>query len=226
MFDFSNTRINLRRSIFSYAKVESVIGSITRNRKLFLSRQQIGKYLNIGCGKNIAADFINLDYCWHVGIDVCWDVKYGLPLPDRYVGGIFSEHMLEHIDFDSALELLLECRRVMCPGGTIRIIVPDGELYLTEYARHLAGNAPRIPYIEDDASKYPFVTPIICVNRIFRSHGHQFIWDFETLRLSLLHAGFENVKRRTFNNGSDPILIRDTPTRQLESLYVEAERMT
>jgi len=79
-----------------------------------------------------------------------------------------------------------------------------------------------MPYAEDDAHNFPFVTPMISVNRIFRDHGHQFIWDYETLRLALLRAGFANVKKRAFGEGADPKLLRDTPSRQVESLYVEA----
>jgi predicted SAM-dependent methyltransferase len=222
MFDFSNTKIQLRRPISSYTKVRAVFGAIIRNRAMFANRKVRGCYLDLGCGPNISPDFCNLDYNWHPGVDICWDVTHGLPFPNGYIGGIFTEHMLEHITFDNALGLLTECHRILRVGGALRIVVPDGELYLSEYAKHVAGSAALIPYTEDDARSFAFVTPIISVNRIFRYHGHEFIWDYETLRFALLRAGFTNVKKCAFGEGADQKLLRDAPSRRVESLYVEA----
>ena len=146
----------------------------------------------------------------------------GLPFPNEYICGIFTEHMLEHIAFPDALALLTDCRRILCVGGTLRIVVPDGQLYLSEYAKHITGGTACMPYGENDGSSTPFVTPIISVNRIFRDHGHQFIWDYETLRFALLRAGFKNVNKCAFGEGADPKLLCDTPQRRVKSLYAEA----
>ena len=95
-------------------------------------------------------------------------------------------------------------------------------MYLSEYAKHLAGDAYAMPYPDMDNRNFPFVTPIITINRIFRDHGHQFIWDHETLCLALLRAGFTVVEKCAFGKGRDKKLLRDTPSRAVESLYVEA----
>jgi predicted SAM-dependent methyltransferase len=163
-----------------------------------------------------------LDQSWHPGVDVCWDVTRGLPFADHYIGGIFTEHMLEHLAIPDALALLAECRRVLRVGGVLRVVVPDGQLYLTEYAKHVAGGIAHMPYADADKSAYPVATPIVSVNRIFRDYGHQFIWDYETLRLALLRCGFMSVERRSLGKGADPKLLRDTEGRAVESLYVEA----
>jgi predicted SAM-dependent methyltransferase len=221
--DFSNTKISLRRPVTSYLKVQKLIGAMVRNRQVFFRRKAEGCYLDLGCGPNVSPEFCNIDYHWRPGSGVvCWDVTRGLPFPDGYVGGIFTEHMLEHIPFEKALGVLTECRRVLRPGGVLRIVVPDGELYLSEYANHLRGEAANIPFASSDVEYYPIATPIVSVNRIFRDHGHCFIWDYETLRLGLLRAGFTEVSRCAFGQGGDTRLLRDTPSRQVESLYVEA----
>lgn len=86
--EFSNTRISLGRSIFSYGKVQYAISAIIRNKPIFARRKPSGSYLDVGCGPNIDAAFCNLDYMWRPGVDVCWDVTRGLPFPDKYFGGI------------------------------------------------------------------------------------------------------------------------------------------
>ena len=216
-------KISLCRPILSYAKVQRVIGAIIRNRASLANRKMAGCYLDLGCGSNTSPDYCNLDYNWHPGVDVCWDVTRGLPFVDHYIGGIFTEHLLEHLAFVDALALLAECRRILRLGGVLRIVVPDAQLYLSEYAKHLAGEIASMPYADGDKSAFPVATPIVSVNRIFRDHGHQFIWDYETLRLALLRCGFMNVERCGFGKGADPKLLRDTQGRAVESLYVEAK---
>jgi predicted SAM-dependent methyltransferase len=222
LIDFSNTRVSWRRPIHSYAKVQWLISALIRNRGVFANKKMAGCYLDLGCGPNATPDFCNLDYTWHPGVDVCWDVTRGLPFADHYIGGIFTEHMLEHLPFADALTLLAECRRILRIGGVLRVVVPDGQLYLSEYAKHVAGETAHMPYADGDKGAFPIATPIVSLNRIFRDHGHQFIWDYETLRLALLRCGFMNVERRSFGKGADPRLLRDTEGRAVESLYVEA----
>jgi predicted SAM-dependent methyltransferase len=181
-----------------------------------------GCYLNLGCGPNIEKEFCNLDRELRAGVDVCCDATKGLPFPDAYVSGIFSEHMIEHVSLTDALFVFRECRRILRKGGVMRIVVPDGDLYLAEYAKYRAGVPYAMPLTEEDERLFPFVTPMISVNRIFREYGHRFMWDFETLRAALLKSGFETVERRAFGEGADPKLLRDAPYRQIESLYLEA----
>ena len=73
-----------------------------------------------------------------------------------------------------------------------------------------------MPYGENEK------TPMISINRIFRSHGHQFIYDYETLEFLLNEAGFNNVKREGFRTGNDNRLLIDSPERVIESVYLEA----
>jgi hypothetical protein len=62
------------------------------------------------------------------------------------------------------------------------------------------------------------------VNRIFREHGHQFIYDFSTMAAMLEKTGFVGVRKARFGDGANPSLILDTPGRVVESLYVEAQK--
>jgi SAM-dependent methyltransferase len=58
-----------------------------------------------------------------------------LPLPDGCCELIFTSHTLEHVDDDVAAAMLGEAYRLLRPGGTLRVSVPDGSLALSAYRR-------------------------------------------------------------------------------------------
>jgi predicted SAM-dependent methyltransferase len=49
--------------------------------------------------------------------------------------------MLEHLDRQGALTFLQEARRVLRPGGTLRIAVPDISLKVAAYVAHKDADA-------------------------------------------------------------------------------------
>jgi predicted SAM-dependent methyltransferase len=203
-------------------KMYIFVSMFARNVKMLANLKHDGCYLNLGCGPKADPQFCNLDYTWYPGVDVCWDAAKQLPFGDRYVSGIFCEHMIEHLPFHAAISLLAECKRILKPGAVFRIVMPDGELYLSEYAKQRCGQPSAMPYAEKDEPRFGYQTPLISINRIFRDHGHKFIWDYETLRIALERCGFTGITRREFGGGGDPKLLRDSPDRKIESFYVEA----
>ena len=48
-----------------------------------------------------------------------------LPFEDASVTEVYSRHVLEHFGLREAVDVLLEWRRVLEPGGTVYIIVPN-----------------------------------------------------------------------------------------------------
>src|SRR5262249_47918197 len=117
-----------------------------------------------------------------------------------------------------------ECFRVLRPNGTLRIIVPDGELYLAGYTDLLRGQSEvTLPYSRDDRYENLY-SPILSVNRIFRAHGHLFIYDFCMLRLLLEKNGFIDVSKESYRSGRDANLLIDSQSRKVESLYVECSK--
>lgn len=173
-------------------------------------------YLNIGCNKKVFPHTINLDYSWFPGIDLTMDIRTRLPIVDHRLMGIYCEHVIEHIPFETVPFCLSEWRRVLRPGGTIRIVVPDAELYLKTYCRIKAGEDVRFPYHEQRK------TPMMYVNEVFRSYGHNYAYDFETLARLLEEAQFTNITRCEHKSGRDKNLLLDSDDREVESLRVEA----
>ncbi|WP_395747004.1 class I SAM-dependent methyltransferase [Prosthecobacter sp.] len=177
-------------------------------------------YLNVGCGKRAREGFVNLDYTWQPGVNLLWDLYWRLPFADGTLRGIYTEHCLEHLPFTLVTgHILREFHRTLAPGGRLRLIVPDGGLYLNLYAQAQADPATAFPYPNEE-----FVTPMMHVNRCFRDYDHLYAYDFATFRHFLLKAGFSEVVRQSFRQGGDATLLLDAPERAPESLYIEAVR--
>lgn len=174
------------------------------------------KYINIGCGKNPKSHTINLNFEWYPFIDLTWDVTKSLPIPDASMKGVYSEHVIEHLPFDTIPKIFADWKRILEPRGRLRIVVPDAELYL------------RI-YIGDGGKIFPYHnegwTPMMHVNQVFRGYEHLYAWDFETLKKQLEMSGFSNIQRVNYNQGTDPLLLIDSDDRKCESLYVECEKI-
>ena len=210
----------MKRSITDYGKVQVLIGKVVRNRDWQVKSRHLAlKYLDVGCGLNTHSSFVNLDYHWTPAVDVCWNIltkKY--PFDNDHFEGIYTEHCLEHITMQQCENNLREFYRMLKPGGTVRIIVPDGELYLDLYHRKKENEKVEMPY------EHGYLSPMHRINGIFRNHGHQFIYDFQTLKILLERNGFRNVVKKSFREGANPDLLIDTESRQIESLYVEAAK--
>jgi predicted SAM-dependent methyltransferase len=216
---------SIDRPWWTYVKVQRTIAAIRRNKRFLIPRNIAGKeYLDVGCGPNTHSEFINLDYGWNPSVDICWDATRGLPFDDNSLKGIFTEHCLEHLELQAVDKVLAEFWRVLKPGGTVRIIVPDGELYIRNYVRVQEGDINlKLPYAETDGFS-DIYTPIMSVNRIFRGHGHKFIFDFQTFQRLLDNKGFIEIRRENFGSGRDRRLLIDSESRAFESLYVEASK--
>jgi len=122
--------------------------------------------------------------------------------------------------YGECLEVLAECKRILVPGGTLRLILPDAGKYLTLYQKAMSGEEVIFPYPELDSTEG--FTPMVAVNRIFRSFGHQYAYDIDTISTMLDGAGFSSVTKTEFMKSGDKNLLLDSEIREAESLYVEA----
>lgn len=205
-----------------YETAKHGISTVMRNRRVQLRRLPATRYLQLGCGGHIADGFINLDWGLTPGVDLCWDATRSLPFPDQSLDGIFTEHMLEHVPLTAGLRLLRECRRVLRPGGILRVIVPDGRMFVDDYMNEMSV-AEQPGDLEIGAlPTLGLSSPMLVLNRIFYGYGHRCIYDFSLLREVLQHAGFAGIERCSFRVGHDETLLIDQERRASESLYAEA----
>ena len=89
--------------------------------------------LHLGAGTHRPPGWVNVDVLG-MSPDLHWDLRRRLPFPDGAADAVFLEHVLEHFALAAGLDLLDECRRVLAPGGIVRVGVPDFGRYLESYA--------------------------------------------------------------------------------------------
>jgi predicted SAM-dependent methyltransferase len=180
--------------------------------------------LHIGCGSNIRSGYINIDI--NPNADLTLDMREPFPFESGSCALTYSEHFLEHLDYpDEALPFLRECYRVLQPGGTFSVGVPDAEWPIRAYVGDL-NYVDWFRYVK--SHEYPdwVDSRIECVNYSFRQgREHKFAYDFDTLRAALERVGFISVRRREFDPTLDSETSRyslDTDVNKCTTLYVDA----
>jgi len=217
--DCKHSHLSPKRPLWSYNKVHFLISPLIRNARFQLKKINFTNplYCNIGCGWNTFPNFVNIDYLWRPGIDLCWDITKGLPFNNESVEGVFTEHCLEHLSLEKCKKALKEFHRILKKRKILRIVVPDGELYARLYIQSRTERNICFPAPEPN-----FKTSMFYLNRAFREFGHKFTYDAETLSLFLQEAGFSNIQRQSFMRGQDSQLLIDQERKKDESLYMEA----
>jgi predicted SAM-dependent methyltransferase len=178
--------------------------------------------LNLGCGFAFFDGWVNADF-FHLPIkfwkknqrktpDWMLDLRYPLNCPDNYWDGVYTEHTLEHLTPAQDFRLFKELYRTMKPGAHLRIIVPN----LDKYIQFYNGNSPDKQFDE------MFTTGAEALRNVTQNYLHFSTWNAELMVQFCKKAGFSQVKEVAFNQGDASLIIKDTPNRAWESLYIEA----
>jgi len=187
--------------------------AIARMREL---RNRSSLLMHWGCGPRRLPGWWNVDGWKTEATDHVHDLRNRLPLNDGSVELIFTEHVLEHIEYNIAERILADFHRILTSRGRIRIIVPGLSQCCEAFMR---GDAEWFSKVDTQSE-----TAGLGFNRIFYSHFHRHIYDFETLEHLLRKVGFSEVIESSHLSSSDPRLNIDSDNepRKLVSLYVEA----
>jgi len=220
------------RSLSRQAKFETVVLAKFALAKLKSGSQFRGKTglrVNVGCGFNVAEGYVNIDLVSDPKV-FFWDCRKSMPFDNDSVDVIFAEHVFEHFEYPTQSSVFLkECHRCLKRGGVVRIIVPDGGLYLSLYNSPTWEEIVRIrPLVScEDGYKDGWLgtvyrTKMEFINAVFRQGvEHKFIYDSQTLEFHMKSCGFEEVQRQVFGISASPHPPLDSEARRLESLYVE-----
>ncbi|MEA2291770.1 MAG: hypothetical protein QOF17_790 [Solirubrobacteraceae bacterium] len=136
------------------------------------------------------------------------DLTQPLPYPDGAFEAALGSHVLEHLTPAEAETLLGELRRVVRPGGILRIAVPDLDDVIAAY---------------DPADPDGFLDGLLQGRQRSTSrHRHWWQYNERSLRELLERTGWTAIERRGHAEGRCPDVERiDT---RPESLFMEAVR--
>lgn len=110
-----------------------------------VSLERGGTYLNLGCGSTFDPRWVNCDFAPSAAGIRRFDASMPLEFQTESVDVVYSSHMLEHLAPEKARAFLAECRRILRPGGILRLAVPDLEGIARAYLRELEGVDAGIP---------------------------------------------------------------------------------
>jgi len=179
----------------------------------FKRKKLIKKYINthstsklhLGSNKTLIEGWLCSDI-WPVNNkSIYLDVTKRFPFNDETFDYIYSEHLIEHLLQEDAMNMLKECFRVMKKGARIRIGTPNLEVLLRLYTEKNQNFG--IEYIKwsiDNFSKNLCgQSSVVVVNTLFQNWGHKFLYDMEFLTVTLHKCGFENVEKQSILNSND-----------------------
>lgn len=156
-----------------------------------LARRRIGAFsrLHLACGDHLLDGWANVDMHGPARV-IRWDLTRRLPVASASMDYVYSEHFIEHIEPRHAERLVRECRRVLKPGGVLRVSTPSLSVLVDEYA------AGRVLAWQDMG--WTPATPCRLINEGMRMWGHQFVFDATELEALLHSAGFSQVVPRAW----------------------------
>lgn len=182
---------------------------------------------HLGSGDLRFPGWINLDLRYG------HDLRRGLPhWTDASVDAVYSCHFLEHVTHEEGEALLAEVHRVLRPGGTARIAVPDLERFARayvdgdeEFARtYFERYCP--PGEEAAPRRYAGLGAVGALLAIVHGWEHRAMYDETVLRLAFERAGFApaSIERHAFGEGGEAGLAAWDLRYDDHSLFVEATK--
>jgi predicted SAM-dependent methyltransferase len=138
--------------------------------------------LHIGCGKrDFGPEWIHIDGEKYPHVSH-FNVKK-LPFLDGKVDVIYASHLISYFDRFEIMDVLYEWRRVLKPGGLLRLATTDfykcSKLYLNSQVKL------------DDIHGPIFGRMDMSGKKIY----HKTVYDYPTLSRMLMLCGFGNVRR-------------------------------
>ncbi len=202
---------------------------------LYLRQHDVRK-LQLGAAENVRPGWLNTDLHGYGHGDelVYLDVRKHFPLPDASFDFISSEHMIEHLTYAEGQQCLRECLRLLRPGGRIRVATPSLERLAALYDPEPTDLQRRYVCwaVDTLAPEADAQLPGVVVNNFFRSWGHRFIYDPETLRHALTSAGFVEIEECRVGESShselaglERHLAEQPELNEYETFVLEARRL-
>jgi len=184
--------------------------------------------LEIGAGWNGRPGWLATDLNPPPGLAcIRLDATKSFEIPSESFDFVYSEHMIEHVSFEDGRSMLEECNRILKPFGVIRIVTPSlGFLSrVISSDRGLLEDRYRNWSVTTWVPEAPQVTNAFFLNNFVRAWDHKFIYDRETLELSLRLSGFEPVVSCELNKSEYPLLCGLANVGKIPPGFLDLESM-
>lgn len=174
--------------------------------------------LNWGCGTSPDPGWINSDIKDDPTVDLSCDILEGLPLADDSIEYAVSIHALPELRYPDLVPALTELRRVLVPGGVLRLALPDLDRGIRAY-------------LEQDHDY--FLIPDEDARSIGAKFVVQMLWygysktlfTYDLTAELMERAGFREIQRCEHGQTSGPHPeIVQLDNRREESLFVEGRK--
>lgn len=171
------------------------------------------KYLNLGSGAIYKDSWTNADFYRFRKIKIDWMLDAGKKwkCDSDYWDGIFSEHVLEHLTYKSAIKCLNECYRTLKKNGILRLSLPNINLSI----EHLSGN-------KFNKGFEKFQSNAECISHVTQNFGHKSTWDPDLLISLLKEIGFTEANKVDYMKSRNIKLCIEQSDKLWESMYIEA----
>ena len=143
----------------------------------------------------VAVDLEPVPDGWAVG----HDLRKPLPLPDNSVSRIITEDFVEHIRPEEIGRLLVECHRLLKPGGHLRIACPDYNNPKDRDAFEGSPNHDKRNPLHITRTDYPMMKSILGASP-FKEIRFYHYWDGDTFFQKPFDPALGPVKRTPEND--------------------------
>lgn len=210
-------------------------------------------HVHIGCGYTAPVEWLNFDASPRVFLERLpligrlignvanrfpANVKYGdivtgLDIPAGSVDAIYASHVFEHLPRVDCVRALINCRRLLKSGGTLRLIVPDLRARADIYVASSVNDPEAAHRFIQSLGMGLNERPTSHLNRLTQRLGnsmHLWMWDEPSMRVALEQAGFAIIRRCEFGDSEDFLFrLVETPSRFLKNgikeLAMEAKKI-
>jgi predicted SAM-dependent methyltransferase len=183
-----------------------------------LSTTQKLRRLNWGCGTEPEPGWINSDIKEDPAVDISCDILDGLPLEEGSIDYIVSIHALPELHYPDLVPALMELRRVLAPGGVLRLALPDLDRAIESYR---AGDRDYFLIPDEDARS---LGSKLIMQMLWYGYSKS-LFTYDSTAELLERAGFQAIERCAFRQTASPFEeIVTLDNRPKESFFVEARK--
>jgi predicted SAM-dependent methyltransferase len=138
-------------------------------------------FIHLGCGDIASPEFINVDARPGPHVHYICDVTDLSIFADGYADLVYACHVLEHVRHNGLKKTLWEWRRILKPGGILRLSVPDFDKILHIY--------------ESCSREIPSICGPLMGHQDYEHNAHHSVFNHTYLCDSLREAGFMRIRQ-------------------------------